>query len=605
MLEIKGKDFLLNGKKFNIYSGAMHYFRILPEYWEDRLVKLKLSGLNTVETYISWADHEPNEGEYCFEGRFDIIKFIEIAKKLGLYVIIRPGPYICAEYDFGGFPAWLLNDETLKLRCYNEKYLSYVKKYFEELLPKFAPLQISKGGNIIAMQIENEYGSYGNDKKYLAFLRDLIRGCGIDVLLFTSDGEGRYHLSGGALTDEYKVVNFGCFPNEGFKDLKILEPNKPLMCGEFWCGWFDHWGKKHPLTNSFASGKALNEFFACDANFNLYMFHGGTNFGFSAGANYHERYYPTTTSYDYNAPLNEWGDYTPKYHKMRELLLKKQNLPASPLPPSPKLQKIGKVDLKEVALLMDNIKVLGEKHIEHFPKYMEYFRQKSGYILYHTEIEGNYPETSIAATGVHDIAYVFVNDKFIGKIDRTIADKNKQFSEMFDFKIPAFCGKIVVDILVEGMGRINFGKGIYDRKGLATIMIGEQLHFGYEIYTLPMDDLSGMEFTKIGSENKGEPRFLRGNFKASSKNDCFLDMQGFSKGCVFINGFNLGRYWNIGPQRTLYLPGVLLKEENEIIILEQEKNEVNFVNIIDKPIFAKYNKKPNNFIKLFNKFTMK
>lgn len=605
MLTVKGKDFLLDGKKFNIYSGAMHYFRVLPYYWEDRLTKLKAAGLNTVETYVAWNVHEPKEGEFCFDGRYDLVKFVEIAKKVGLYVIIRPGPYICAEHDFGGFPAWLLKYDEIRLRCYDEKYLSFAQRYFKELLPRLVPLQISNGGNIIAMQIENEYGSYGDDKKYLGFLRDLMKNCGINVLLFTSDGESKYHLSGGSLKDEFKVVNFGSYPNDGFRELKEYQPNMPLMCGEYWCGWFDHWGKRHPFAGTTWVDRGMKEFFDNDGNVNFYMFHGGTNFGFSAGANYHERYYPTTTSYDYNAPLNEWGDYTPKYHKVRAQLLTKQGLPFSELPPSPKLQSIGAVTLTEIAYFMDNIKAAGEKHIDHIPHYMEHYGQNHGYILYHTEIEGDYPNTSIGATGVHDIAYVFVNGKFVGKYDRTIPNKEKQFLESFDFKIPAFKGKISVDILVEAMGRINFAKRIYDKKGLATVMIGEQLHFGFEIYTIPLDNLASIKFqntNKAKTENGIEyPKFLKGEFDAELGKDCFVDMEGFTKGCVFVNGFNLGRYWNIGPQRTLYLSGAILKETNEIVILEQEKTEASTILISDKCVFARYDKKQNSFRRMIKK----
>lgn len=240
MFEIRGRNFYLDGAKFHIYSGAMHYFRIPRAYWADRLLKLKAAGFNTVETYVAWNLHQPTEDTFDFEGQNDLIAFLQTAQEAGLYAIVRPGPYICAEWDFGGFPAWLLKDDGIQLRCYSEPYLSYVKAYFNVLLPKLAPLQITHGGPILMMQVENEYGSYGRDQKYLAFLRDLMRENGIDVPLFTSDGESKYHLSGGGLAEEFKVVNFGGFPSNGFRDLKAFQPDKPLMCGEMWCGWFDH-----------------------------------------------------------------------------------------------------------------------------------------------------------------------------------------------------------------------------------------------------------------------------------------------------------------------------------------------------------------------------
>ena len=229
MLEIRGRDFYLDGKKFNIYSGAIHYFRVPHEYWRDRLLKLKAAGFNTVETYVAWNVHQPEEDRWCFEDQADVVRFIQTAQEVGLYVIVRPGPYICAEWDFGGLPAWLLRHEQIRLRCYDEPYITYVQKYFDVLIPKLAQLQITRGGPILAVQIENEYGSYGRDKKYLGFVRDLLRKNGIDVLLFTSDGESRYHLSGGGLDGEMKVVNFGGYPENNFYDLKELQPDKPLM----------------------------------------------------------------------------------------------------------------------------------------------------------------------------------------------------------------------------------------------------------------------------------------------------------------------------------------------------------------------------------------
>ncbi|MGN0515887.1 glycoside hydrolase family 35 protein, partial [Eubacterium sp.] len=376
----------------------MHYFRIPCEYWEDRLLKLKAAGLNTVETYVAWNVHQPTEDEFCFEGQNDVVDFIKTAQKVGLNVILRPGPYICAEWEFGGFPAWLLKYDDIQLRCYSEPYISLVKQYFDVLMPMLVPLQVTHGGPILMMQFENEYGSYGRDKKYLSYLCELMRGNGIDVPLFTSDGEGKYHLSGGGLKDEFKTVNFGSYPVDGFRDIMEYQPDKPLMCSEMWCGWFDHFYEKHHHSSNAYSKmtltKILNQFFELDASFNFYMFHGGTNFGYMAGANYANVYQPTTTSYDYDAPLNEYGDYTYKYHIIRDILCKKQGI-NPPLPPRTETQKIGKVELTKSASLAGNIKNIGTHHFDHIPHYMEHYGQNYGLILYHTEIEGNYPDTSI------------------------------------------------------------------------------------------------------------------------------------------------------------------------------------------------------------------
>lgn len=594
MLEIKNGAFVMDGKPFHIYSGAMHYFRIPCEYWEDRLKKLKAAGFNTVETYVAWNVHQPKEeARFDFEGQNDLIGFINTAQKLGLYVIVRPGPYICAEWEFGGFPSWLLKYEDMKLRCYNELYLGFVKQYFDVLLPMLAKEQITNGGPIIAMQIENEYGSYGRDKKYLRYLRDLMRENGIDVLLFTSDGESKYCLSGGSLDEEFKVVNFGSYPKTGFKDLKEYQPDKPLMCGEMWCGWFDHFRDKHHHSgNTYVktvNKRIVKEFFEEEASFNFYMFHGGTNFGFMAGANYANVYQPTTTSYDYDAPLNEYGDYTKKYFVFRDAICVKRGIEPPELPERPQTQKIGRVRLTESASFIENIKKNAQKHYDHIPHYMEYYGQDYGMILYHTEIEDDYPQTQIAAYGVHDIAYVYVNGKLIGRYDRSKPLTKKQLKagveapESFSFPIPAFKGRISVDILVEGMGRINFAKRIHDRKGLSHVLIGEQYTYGFDIYTIPLDKYENLQF----SEHKGSdyPIYLKGKFRAGSRADCFVDIRNFKKGYVFVNGRNLGRYWEVGPQRTLYLPGVWLKEDNEIVVFEQEGCLKPEIEIIDKPIF--------------------
>lgn len=593
MLEMKNGEFLMDGKPFRIYSGAMHYFRIPCEYWADRLAKLKAAGFNTVETYVAWNVHQPNEADvFDFEGQNDLIGFIKTAEKLGLYVIVRPGPYICAEWEFGGFPAWLLKYDDIQLRCYSDRYLGFVKKYFDVLLPMLAEQQITRGGPIIAMQVENEYGSYGRDKKYLNYLKNLMIENGIDVTLFTSDGESRYHLSGGSLPDVFKVVNFGGYPKESFRDLREYQPNKPLMCGESWCGWFDHFRDRHHQSSKIWVKKSMNrvlkDFLEVDANFNFYMFHGGTNFGYMAGANYAHVYQPTTASYDYDAPLNEYGDYTEKYRIMRSHLCEKQGI-NPPLPPRPQTQSIGRVQLTASLPFADYVKKNGTKHTDHIPHYMEHYGQNYGMILYHTEIEGDYPDTQIAAEGVHDIAYVYVNGKQIGRYDRSAPLNKKQKKlgmdapETFAFPIPAFKGKITVDILVEGMGRINFAKRIHDRKGLSAVLIGEQYTYDFDIYTIPLEHFDGMSFAQ--NTDAMCPAYFKGTFRAESKKDCFIDIRNFKKGYVFVNGKNLGRYWEVGPQRTMYMPGVWLRDENEIVIFEQEGFKKPEIEIVDKPLF--------------------
>lgn len=588
MLEIKNKEFYMNGKPFKIYSGAMHYFRILPEYWEDRLTKLKLAGFNTVETYVCWNLHEPKPNEFCFDGLLDIVKFIETAKKVGLYCIVRPGPYICAEWDFGGLPAWLLKDKNMQIRCNYPDYLSCVERFYKKLLPMLVPHLETNGGNIIAMQVENEYGSYGNDKEYLKFIESLMNECGIDVLYFTSDGNWKNMLSGGSLPHIYKVLNFGSKAKTAFNCLKDFENSGPNMCGEFWCGWFDHWGDKHHTRDASSVGKEIKDFLDIGASFNFYMFHGGTNFGFTAGANQNpgKAYEPTVTSYDYCALLNEWGDYTPAYHEIREILCAYQGIEMTELPESPKLQTIGNVELTEFASLFDNLSNIAEKHYAPVPESMEYFNQNFGLIYYETVISGKYDISPLNIKGVHDFGYVYFDDKYKKRISRLeYTSESKGLKALFSkknsgkFLMSAINGNRKIGVLVDAMGRVNYGEHMTDRKGITDIYIGNQRQMGYDVYTIPLDNLDKLEYK---ADKKEVPLFLKGSFKAESNKDCFVHPNGFKKGYVWVNGFNLGRYWEIGPQKSLYLPGALLKEENEIIVLEMEGFSNPTVSITDK-----------------------
>lgn len=563
MLTIKDGEFKMDGKSFRIYSGAMHYFRILPEYWEDRLKKLKAAGFNTVETYVCWNMHEPRKGEFDFSGRFDIRRFLKTAQDVGLYAIVRPGPYICAEWDFGGLPAWLLKDKNMRLRCAYPEYLGHVSDFYHRLFEEIGDLQQTEGGNIIAMQIENEYGSYGNDKEYLKYIEKLMRDCGAEVLLFTSDGEDNSMLSGGTLPHIFKTLNFGSRASTAFDAMERFNEKLPKMCTEFWCGWFDHWGEEHHTRQSDSVKAEIEDFLDIDASFNFYMFHGGTNFGFTAGANCFDEYQPTVTSYDYCALLNEWGDYTPAYFAVRELLLKAQGLPETELPESPKLQRIGKIELTDCTSLMNNLENLGEKHRVPLPESMEYFGQNSGMIYYETKLEGIYNPRELRIVGVHDRAYAYIDGEMKATIDRRDERKDGYGKLPFD----GCTDGCTVGILVDAMGRVNYGDKLYDRKGIEAVYYGYQNLMGYDVVTLPLDNTEKIDFSLGGDKY---PMFMRGHFKAESNDDCFVHLDGFKKGCVYINGFNLGRYWEIGPQRALYLPGVLLKEDNEIIVLELE-----------------------------------
>lgn len=570
MIEAKNEQFLLDGKPFNIYSGAVHYFRIMPEYWEDTLLKLKLAGFNTVETYVCWNLHEKEPGKFDFSGILDIVKFLETAKKLGLYAIVRPGPYICAEWDFGGLPAWLLKDKNLRIRCMYKPYTDAVTRFYKELLSRIDSLQYSKGGNIIAMQVENEYGSYGNDREYLRFIKNLMLECGVCEMLFTSDGAEDEMLSGGGLEDIVKVANFGSRANEAFGTLKKYQSDKPSMCGEFWNGWFDGWGEEYHHTRP--SGEVvdeMNKMLACNASFNFYTFHGGTNFGFTSGANFYGKFQPDVTSYDDDALINEWGGYTEKYHAVRKALLEYRGISPKELPNEPERQNIGKVKLTEFTPLLENLKNIATKIKSTVPESMEFFSQNSGFILYHHKLKGNY-NSKLFIDGLGDRAHIFINRELKGIIYRN--DEN-QYIELDTLQ-----GENDIDILVEDMGRINYGPFMLDRKGVNQIRINNQLLFDWDIYLIPLDSTEKLVFD--GTSNK-YPLFMKGKFTAQKNKTCFVHLDGFTKGYVFVNGFNLGRYWEIGPQKSLYVPGVLLKEENEIIVLELDKASQTTVSITD------------------------
>lgn len=592
MLEIKNKKFYMDSKPFDIYSGAMHYFRTVPEYWEDRLTKLKAAGFNTVETYVCWNLHEKKPGEFDFSGILDIEKYLEIAQRVGLYAIVRPGPYICAEWDFGGLPAWLLKDKNMQIRCMYPDYLKCVERFYKELLPRLVPHLESHGGNIIAMQVENEYGSYGNDKDYLRYVEKLTRDCGIDCLLFTSDENTNNMISGGSLPDIYKVLNFGSRSRTAFNVLKDFENDGPNMCGEFWCGWFDHWRDKHHTRNSLEIVNEIKGFIDNGASFNIYMFHGGTNFGFTAGANHNQGhgYEPTVTSYDYCAMLTEWGDYTPAYHAVRKLLCEKQGIEPPELPESPKLQSIGKVELTETASLFENLDNIGEKHHVPVPEGMEYFGQNFGLIYYETTLKGKYNASPMCVKNVHDFAEVYFDGEKKTSIDRTLYSVEgkttlkdvifkKKKGESSPFLMPALSGERKIGVLVDTMGRVNYGN-MLDRKGISDIYLGIQRLMNYDVWTLPLDNLDKLKYSS--SVKKDEPVFLKGSFKTDSKADCFIHLDGFNRGCVYINGFNLGRFWKVGPQKSLYIPGTLLKDENEIIVFNIGGYSKPTVSITDK-----------------------
>lgn len=557
---IEGNDFVQDGQPLQIIAGAMHYFRVVPEYWEDRLRKLAACGLNTLETYVCWNLHEPRPGEFDFSGRLDLVRYLELAAAQGLMCIVRPGPYICSEWDLGGLPAWLLADPGMRLRCAYPPYLEAVDRFLDALMARLTPLQASCGGPIIAMQVENEYGSYGNDKTYLAHLRDSLRARGYEGLLFTSDGPGDFMLEGGTLPDVLKVANFGSGAAGAFAKLREWQPAGPLMCGEFWNGWFDHWGEAHHTRDPQDAARVLDEMLGMGASVSIYMFHGGTNFGFLNGANHGNGYEPTISSYDNDAPINENGDLTPKWYAFREVIGKYRPLLDVAPPPNLPRRAYGTVTMTARVALRDSLDMLSTPVHSATPDPMEYFGQNFGFILYRTEVVGPRDELPIVLQDCHDRAQVFVDGEYRGVIYRN--DTEPQVTTAFG------PGSHQLDLLVENMGRVNYGFHLHDRKGITLCARhGQQFLFGWTIYPLPLEDLSGLQFGPV-SDLTG-PAFFRGSFTVDEPADTFLALPGWTKGICWVNGFNLGRYWEIGPQRTLYVPAPLLRPgENELIVLE-------------------------------------
>lgn len=578
---ISDKTFLLDGKPFVIKAAEIHYTRIPAEYWEHRIQLCKALGMNTICIYAFWNIHEQKPGEFDFSGQNDIAAFCRLAQKYDMYIMLRPGPYVCSEWEMGGLPWWLLKKEDIKLRTNDPYFLERTKLFMNKIGKQLADLQITKGGNIIMVQVENEYGSYATDKEYIANIRDIVKGAGFtDVPLFQCDWSSNFQNN--ALDDLVWTVNFGTGANidEQFKKLKEVRPNTPLMCSEFWSGWFDHWGRKHETRDAETMVSGIKDMLDRNISFSLYMTHGGTTFGHWGGAN-SPAYSAMCSSYDYDAPISEAGWTTPKYFKLRELLAgyMDEGETQSEVPAAKPIIEIPEFEIKEVAPLFGN---LPEPKTSEDIKPMEQFDQGWGTILYRTTLPAVTSGTILLITEVHDWAQVYANGKLLGRLDRRRGENS--------LKLPALAAGTQLDILIEAMGRVNFDKAIHDRKGITEKV--ELLNEGstqelknWQVYSFPVDYPFVKDKKYAPGKKSDGPAYYRATFNLEETGDVFLDMQTWGKGMVWVNGKAMGRFWKIGPQQTLFMPGCWLKKgENEIIVLDLLGPEKATIKGLDKPI---------------------
>ncbi|KAM4705949.1 beta-galactosidase [Rhinophrynus dorsalis] len=602
-IDYKHNCFRKDGKPFRYISGSIHYSRVPRFYWKDRLLKMKMAGLDAIYTYVPWNFHEPKPGIYNFSGDNDIESFLLLANEIGLLVILRAGPYICGEWDMGGLPAWLLAKETIVLRSSDPDYLQAVDNWMGVLLPKIKPLLYQNGGPIITVQVENEYGSYfACDYNYLRHLLNLFRHhLGDEVVLFTTDGSGVPYVKCGTIQGLYTTVDFGPGTNvtAAFLVQRYSEPSGPLVNSEFYTGWLDHWGEPHSVVATERVARSLDEILAHGANVNMYMFIGGTNFGYWNGAN--TPYEPQPTSYDYDAPLSEAGDLTDKYFAIREVIKKYKQIPEGPIPPTTPKFAYGEIQMEKVKTVIEALDVLALYGAIQgmYPLSFDQMKQYFGYVMYRTTLPKNFSEPTPLSTtfnGVRDRAYITVNG-----VPQGVLERDKQMT----VNITGMAGA-QLDLLVESMGRVNFGRFNNDFKGLLTnLTLNGEILVNWTMYPLDIDNAvnSGLGYKNYNlfATNYTSPAFYKGILNIPSgipdlPQDTFVKFPGWTKGQIWINGFNLGRYWPArGPQVTLYVPQHILKTSvhNNITILELENSPCTtgkcVVEFVDKPIL---NEKP-------------
>jgi len=571
-LVIGTNDFLLDGQRLQIRCGEIHAARVPKEYWRQRLRLAKAMGLNTVCDYLFWNLHEPQPGQFVWTGQADDAEFCHLAQEEGLWVILRPGPYSCGEWEMGGTPWWLLKNDGIKLRSRDPRYLNAVKAYLKEVGRVLGGQQLTHGGPILMVQVENEYGFYGKDaeSEYMGDIRQALLDAGFDVPLFACNPPSV--MTNGFRADLFQAANFGSNPAGNFKKTRAIMPVGPLFCSEFYPGWFDTWGKPHHYGDTGRYLADLDYMLSHDASFSIYMVHGGTTFGLWAGCG--PSFQPDTSSYDYDAPISEAGWTTPKFFQTRALLAK-YLLPGEVLPDPPAPNPVitfAAVALTNTAPVFAN---LPAPVFDQSPRPMETYDQGYGCIIYRTTIPAG-PPAELSAV-VHDFGFVYLDRHGLGIFDRR--------HPAAKIRVPERKAEAQLDILVEPMGRINFGTELADHKGLiAPVKLAGKTLEGWAVYRLPLD-YAGIAGLKFSPGRDAGPAFWRGFVNLEKPGDTFLDMHGFGKGDVWVNRHCLGRYWNIGPTQTAYVPGCWLHPGgNEVIVLDLVGPENPAVAGLAKPV---------------------
>ena len=574
--KLGASEFLLDGQPFQIISGEMHPARIPLEYWRHRIMMAKAMGCNTISAYVFWNYHETEDGIFDFtSGNHNLSEFFKIVQEEGMWLILRPGPYVCAEWDLGGIPPYLLRNPDIKLRCMDPRYMAAAERYIAKLAEVIKPFLITKGGPLLMLQIENEYGSFGNDRNYLLRLKEVWASNGINIPTFTGDGPTTKMLEAGTLPGSAVGLDSGSSP-EDFALAGKINPGVPVFSSETYPGWLTHWGEKWARPDTSELLKEVKFLLDNKKSFNFYVVHGGTNFDYTAGANSGGKgYEPDVTSYDYDAPINEQGQPTPKYMALRKLigsyLPKGKILP--PIPDSVQAIVITATSMMPFTSVWDNVPQ-PVKSVDVKP--FEAFGQVHGFILYKTELTGQ-KSGKLSVNDIHDYATVFLNGNFIGKLDRREGVNSIDLPES-NVDLP------VLEIFVEAMGHINYGKDIIDRKGITdSVTLNGTTLLNWQIYNLPMDKKFIWDLRSSGRSLKKPGVFFKGNFVLSRGegnlySDTYIDVSNYTKGILWVNGHNLGRYWNIGPQKRLYCPSSWLREGmNEIMIFDLLQTEAKTV----------------------------